>query len=57
MRALDPGARAELVSQTDTQAVVKVSKTDFFGPLVKNYVFDIVPGHVAGVAAREPAGR
>ncbi len=43
VRALDPGARAELVSQTDTQAVVKVSKTDFFGPLVKNYVFNIVP--------------
>jgi len=43
VRALDPEARAELVSQTDTQAVVKVSKTDFFGPLVKNYVFDIVP--------------
>ena len=43
VRALDPAARAELVSQTDTQAVVKVTKTDFFGPLVKNYVFNIVP--------------
>ena len=57
VRALDPAARAELVSQTDTQAVVKVSKTDFFGPLVKNYVFNIVPDTSLGVAAREPAGR
>ncbi|MBE2319323.1 DUF1349 domain-containing protein [Solirubrobacter sp. CPCC 204708] len=43
VRPLDSGARAELVSQSATQAVVKVTKTDFFGPLVKNYVFDIVP--------------
>ena len=45
------------MSQTDTQAVVKVSKTDFFGPLVKNYVFNIVPDTSLGVAAREPEGR
>jgi alpha-glucuronidase len=43
LRTFDPAAKAELVSQTDEQAVVKVSKTDFFGPLVKNYVFNLVP--------------
>ncbi|HEX6470745.1 MAG TPA: hypothetical protein VF069_16715, partial [Streptosporangiaceae bacterium] len=35
-------ARNEIVSQADGvpgQAVVKVTKNDFFGPLVKNYVF------------------
>src|SRR4051794_29762270 len=42
----DPGARAEIVSQATGvpgQAVVKVTKEDFFGPLVKNYVFNLVP--------------
>lgn len=43
VRALDPGARAEIVSQSADQAVVKVTKTDFFGPLVKNYVLNFVP--------------
>ena len=43
MRALDPAARAQIVSQTRPQAVVKVTKTDFFGPIVKNYVFNFVP--------------
>jgi alpha-glucuronidase len=38
----DPAARHEIVSQADRvpgQAVVKVTKDDFFGPIVKNYVF------------------
>jgi alpha-glucuronidase len=42
----DPAARAQIVSQADGvpgQAVVKVTKDDFFGPLVKNYVFNLVP--------------
>jgi alpha-glucuronidase len=42
----DPAARVEILSQATTvpgQAVVKVTKDDFFGPLVKNYVFNLVP--------------
>jgi alpha-glucuronidase len=42
----DPAARYEIVSQAASvpgQAVVKVTKDDFFGPLVKNYVFNLVP--------------
>jgi alpha-glucuronidase len=42
----DPAARYEIVSQAagvPGQAVVKVTKDDFFGPLVKNYVFNLVP--------------
>lgn len=42
----DPAATVEIVSQAASvpgQAVVKVIKDDFFGPLVKNYVFDLVP--------------
>jgi alpha-glucuronidase len=42
----DPAARYEIVSQATGvpgQAVVKVTKDDFFGPLVKNYVFNLVP--------------
>jgi alpha-glucuronidase len=41
----DPDARYEIVSQADSvpgQAVVKVTKDDFFGPIVKNYVFEMV---------------
>ena len=41
----DPAARCQIVSQADGlpgQAVVKVTKDDFFGPLVKNYVFNFV---------------
>jgi alpha-glucuronidase len=44
--ATNPGATAQIVSQADSvpgQAVVKVTKTDFFGPIVKNYVFNLVP--------------
>ena len=46
VRLADPAARAEIVSQATAlpgQAVVKVTKDDFFGPLVKNYVFNLVP--------------
>jgi alpha-glucuronidase len=42
VRTADPAARYEIVSQADGvpgQAVVKVTKNDFFGPIVKNYVF------------------
>jgi len=45
VRPADPRARYEIVSQADGvpgQAVVKVTKRDFFGPIVKNYVFDMV---------------
>jgi alpha-glucuronidase len=41
----DPQASYEILSQADGvpgQAVVKVTKQDFFGPIVKNYVFDFV---------------
>lgn len=43
----DREARYEILSQADTvpgQAVVKVVKEDFFGPLVKDYVFTMEPG-------------
>src|SRR3954453_12580437 len=43
VRPLDPAARAVIVSQSAGQAVVKVTKDDFFGPLVKNYIFNLVP--------------
>ena len=46
VKTADPAARAEIVSQASSlpgQAVVKVTKDDFFGPLVKNYVFNLVP--------------
>ncbi|HEY8338722.1 MAG TPA: alpha-glucuronidase family glycosyl hydrolase [Egibacteraceae bacterium] len=42
----DPDATVEIVSQADSvpgQAVVKVTAESFFGPLVKNYVFAMVP--------------
>jgi len=42
----DPAARHEIVSQAQSvpgRAVVKVTKDEFLGPIVKNYVFDIVP--------------
>ena len=45
VRTADPAARYEIVSQADGvpgRAVVKVTKNDFFGPIVKNYVFDMV---------------
>jgi alpha-glucuronidase len=41
----DPRARYEIVSQPKSvpgQAVVRVTKNDFFGPVVKNYVFTMV---------------
>ncbi|HZB34018.1 MAG TPA: hypothetical protein VE465_27905, partial [Streptosporangiaceae bacterium] len=43
----DPAARWEIVSQADGaagRAVVKVTKDDFFGPIMKNYVFLMRPG-------------
>src|SRR4051794_19905513 len=46
VRTIDPAARAQIVSQATGvpgQAIVKVTKDDFFGPLVKNYVFNLVP--------------
>jgi alpha-glucuronidase len=45
VRTADPRARYEIVSQADGvpgRAVVKVTNRGFFGPLVKNYVFDMV---------------
>ena len=42
----DPEASHEIVNQADGvpgEAIVKVTKEGFFGPLVKNYVFDMVP--------------
>jgi alpha-glucuronidase len=42
----DRRARTRIVSQAGGvpgRAVVKVTKDDFFGPLVKNYVFELVP--------------
>ncbi|NUQ96774.1 MAG: alpha-glucuronidase [Streptomyces sp.] len=42
----DRAARYEILSQADAvpgQAVVKVTKEDFFGPLVKDYVFTMQP--------------
>ncbi len=41
----DPAATYQIVSQASSvpgQAVVKVTKNDFFGPIVKNYVFNMV---------------
>ncbi|MFD0782744.1 alpha-glucuronidase family glycosyl hydrolase [Micromonospora azadirachtae] len=46
VKTADPAARYEIISQADSvpgQAIVKVTKEDFFGPIVKNYVFDFVP--------------
>ena len=46
VRTADPRARYEIVAQADGvpgRAVVKVTNRGFFGPLVKNYVFDMVP--------------
>ncbi len=46
VRTADPAARAQIVSQASAvpgQAIVKVTKDDFFGPIVKNYVFNLVP--------------
>jgi alpha-glucuronidase len=46
VRTADPAARYEILSQAERvpgQAVVKVTKDDFFGPIVKNYVFHLVP--------------
>ncbi len=43
--AVETDGRAEIVSQAQGvpgQAVVKVTKDGFFGPLVKNYVFNLV---------------
>ena len=43
----DRDARYRILSQADGvpgTAVVKVTKDDFFGPIVKNYVFELVPG-------------
>jgi alpha-glucuronidase len=42
----DPAARYQILSQASSipgQAVVRITKDDFFGPLVKNYVFALVP--------------
>ncbi|PGH47584.1 alpha-glucuronidase family glycosyl hydrolase [Streptomyces sp. Ru87] len=47
VRTRDPRARQEIVSQAagvPGRAVVKVTGTSPFGPLVKNYVFEMVPG-------------
>jgi alpha-glucuronidase len=41
----DPGARYKIISQPASvpgRAVVRVTKNDFFGPLVKDYVFTMV---------------
>jgi alpha-glucuronidase len=49
----DRAARYEIVSQADGvpgTAVVKVTKNDFFGPLVKNYVFTMEAA--SGAASR-----
>ncbi|MEU7948107.1 alpha-glucuronidase family glycosyl hydrolase [Micromonospora taraxaci] len=46
VRTADRKARYEVVSQAagvPGQAVVKVTTKGFFGPLVKNYVFNLVP--------------
>ncbi|MFU8853614.1 alpha-glucuronidase family glycosyl hydrolase [Micromonospora sp. SL1-18] len=43
--AADPAAKYEIVSQARSvpgRAVVKVTKEDFFGPIVKTYVFNMV---------------
>ena len=65
-RARDRRRAREIVSQAQSvpgQAVVKVTKDDFFGPLVKNYVFNLVPDttlaslRVNGKALTLQAGR
>ncbi|GAA2184660.1 alpha-glucuronidase family glycosyl hydrolase [Micromonospora lupini] len=46
VRTADRNARHQIVSQAASvpgQAVVKVTTESFFGPLVKNYVFNLVP--------------
>ncbi|MFF0151722.1 alpha-glucuronidase family glycosyl hydrolase [Micromonospora sp. NPDC005203] len=46
VRTADRKARYQIVSQAVSvpgQAVVKVTTESFFGPLVKNYVFNLVP--------------
>ncbi|MGC4747357.1 alpha-glucuronidase family glycosyl hydrolase [Micromonospora sp. DT201] len=46
VRTADRKARYEIISQAVSvpgQAVVKVTAESFFGPLVKNYVFNLVP--------------
>jgi len=46
VRTADRAAHADIVSQATGvpgQAVVKVTKTSSFGPIVKNYVFKMVP--------------
>jgi alpha-glucuronidase len=46
---VDRAARYEILSQADDvpkQAVVRVTKEDFFGPIVKNYVFTMEPDTV-----------
>ncbi|WP_327031580.1 alpha-glucuronidase family glycosyl hydrolase [Micromonospora ureilytica] len=46
VRTADRKARYEIISQASAvpgQAVVKVTTESFFGPLVKNYVFNLVP--------------
>ncbi|MEU8328770.1 alpha-glucuronidase family glycosyl hydrolase [Micromonospora sp. NPDC048839] len=46
VRTADRKARYQIVSQAASvpgQAVVKVTTESFFGPLVKNYVFNLVP--------------
>ncbi|MBM0201736.1 DUF1349 domain-containing protein [Micromonospora sp. STR1s_5] len=46
VRTADRKARYEIISQAagvPGQAVVKVTTESFFGPLVKNYVFNLVP--------------
>jgi alpha-glucuronidase len=40
----DPGARSEIVSQTAGHAVVRVTGRSYFGPIVKDYVFNMVQG-------------
>jgi alpha-glucuronidase len=43
---VDRAVRYEILSQAHEvpgQAVVKVTKKDFFGPIVKNYVFTMEP--------------
>jgi alpha-glucuronidase len=45
VRIADPAAHYEILSQAESvpgQAVVRVTKRDFFGPIVKSYVFDMV---------------
>jgi alpha-glucuronidase len=45
VKAADPAASYEIVSQADGvpgQAVVKLTKNDFFGKIVKNYTLNIV---------------